>query len=97
MLGPRVREVDIDARVITGNAVRGNDSGYHAWNIASLDGVYYNIDVTWDSHSGTHDNFLKSDKEFSETHIRDEQYSTAEFYERYPMSESNYIYRGEKQ
>ena len=92
-----LREVDIDARVITGNAVRGNDSGYHAWNIASLDGVYYNIDVTWDSHSGTHDNFLKSDKEFSETHIRDEQYSTAEFYERYPMSESNYIYRGEKQ
>lgn len=84
-----LREVGINVRVITGNAVRGNGSEYHAWNIVELDDAYYNIDVTWDSQSGTHDNFLKSDMEFSKTHIRDEQYSTDEFYKKYPMSETD--------
>ncbi len=86
-----LREVGINTRVITGNAVCGNESEYHAWNIAEADGIYYNIDVTWDSQNGTHGYFLKSDTEFSETHIRDEQYSTKDFYEKYPMSENNYV------
>ena len=86
-----LREVGVNARVITGNAVRGNCSEYHAWNIVELDGVYYNIDVTWDSQSGTHNHFMKTDADFSETHIRDEQYLTAVFYEKYPVSEKQLL------
>ena len=93
-----LREAGINARVITGSAVSDNGSEYHAWNIVRLGSVYYNIDVTWDAQSGTHSHFLKSDAEFSKNHIRDEQYSTADFYEKYPMSENNYSDReGEKQ
>ena len=92
-----LREAGTDARVITGNAVRENGGEYHAWNIVRLDGAYYNVDVTWDSQSRTHDHFLKSDARFSETHIRDELYRTEEFYEKYPMSQNDYIYKGEKQ
>ena len=86
-----LREVGVNARIITGSAVSENGSEYHAWNIVESDGVYYNIDVTWDSQSGTHDHFMKTDADFSETHIRDEQYSTTGFYEKYPMSENSYL------
>ena len=91
-----LREVGVNVRIITGNAVCENGSEYHAWNIVESDGAYYNIDVTWDSQNDTHDYFLKSDAVFSETHIRDERYSTAGFYEKYPMSQSNYTNKGEK-
>ncbi len=90
-----LREAGVSARVITGSAVREGGNEYHAWNIVRLDDVYYNIDVTWDSLSGTHDHFLKNDPCFADTHIRDDQYSTSEFYEKYPMSENSYIGQGE--
>ena len=90
-----LREVGINSRIITGNAVFGNETEYHAWNIVELAGAYYNVDVTWDSHRGTHDHFLKSDEDFSETHIRDEKYSSADFCEKYPMSQKNYINQGD--
>ena len=87
-----LREAGINVRVVTGNAVSGGASEYHAWNIAEIDGVYYNIDVTWDALNGKHEYFLKSEDSFSETHVRDEMYSTPEFYEKYPMSENDYVF-----
>ena len=85
-----LREAGISSRIITGNTVNGSVSEYHAWNIAAIDGICYNLDATWDSQNGTTEYFLRSDSFFSETHIRDEQYSTSDFYERYPMSENDY-------
>lgn len=43
----------------------------HAWNIVKLDGVYRNVDVTWDDTDPyTYDYFNKTDEEFSGTHVR---------------------------
>lgn len=43
----------------------------HAWNIVKLDGMYRNVDITWDdTDSPTYDYFNKSDKEFAPTHVR---------------------------
>ena len=87
-----LREAGINARIITGYA----DGEYHAWNIAELDGLWYNIDVTWDKLTGTHDNYMKSDVTFSDTHIRDEGFAGEEFYTDYPMSGSDIDYERNK-
>ena len=86
-----LREAGINARVITGNAVREGGNEYHAWNIAEIDGVYYNIDATWDAMSGETGYFLKGESGFSGTHIRDGCYLTEEFNEKYPMSENDFV------
>ena len=84
-----LREVGIDARVITGTAQYPDGEEFHAWNIVRIDGEYYNIDVTWDDQEDSEEYFLKSDGDFP-FHIRDEQYATEDFYGRYPMAEKNY-------
>ena len=63
---------------------------YHAWNIVKLDGAYYNFDITWDKQSEEKNYLLKCDSSF-ESHIRDERFSTAEFYENYPMAERDFF------
>ena len=43
----------------------------HAWNIVKLDGVYRNVDVTWDdTDPATYNYFNKTDEEFAPTHVR---------------------------
>lgn len=74
----------VDARVISGDA-----GGPHAWNIVRLNGKYYNLDSTWDAGRENYSYFLKSMKAFSD-HERDEDYSSSEFTEAYPMAESDY-------
>ncbi len=67
------------------------NGGNHIWNIVRMGSLYYNCDVTWDSPTFDHSSFfLKSDAAFSVNHTRSEKCSSAEFYERYPMSEKNY-------
>ncbi|MBR1591566.1 MAG: hypothetical protein IJ666_00935 [Ruminococcus sp.] len=83
-----LRETGINSRVITGMADDG-EREFHAWNIACIDGVYYNIDITWDDQNGNEEYFLKSDEDFP-MHIRDEKFSTRDFYEKYPMSDKSY-------
>jgi len=78
-------EMDIDCRIIVGI---GN-GGDHAWNIVQLDGLYYNLDSTWDAGMGEYYNFLLNDEEFLD-HARDSEYAAEEFYAEYPMSEVSY-------
>ena len=79
-----VLDAGVDARVISGDA-----GGPHAWNIVRLKDKYYNLDSTWDAGRGNYSYFLKSMKAFSD-HERDEDYSSSEFTEAYPMAESDY-------
>ncbi|MBQ8835399.1 MAG: cell wall-binding repeat-containing protein [Oscillospiraceae bacterium] len=84
-------EVGIDNRVVAGLG----DGGAHGWNIVELNGLYYNVDSTWDAtytQAGVdYAYFLKTDKAFSEDHVRYEEYTTEEFYAAYPMAESDYV------
>lgn len=85
-----LREVGINTRIITGMALYENGEEFHSWNIVMLDGLYYNVDITWDKQSQNDNYFLKCDNDFN-SHKRDVQFSTGEFYKQYPMAENNYF------
>ena len=78
-------ESGVDVRVIPGT---GN-STLHAWNIVELNGVYYNVDSTWDAGKDSYGYFLCSDADFS-GHIRLDGYRTDAFMTSYPMSSKTY-------
>lgn len=78
-------ESGVDVRVIPGT---GN-STLHAWNIAELNGVYYNLDSTWDAGKDSYGYFLCSEADFS-GHIRLDGYRTDAFMTSYPMSSKTY-------
>lgn len=79
-------ELGVDCRLIAGDG-----GGPHGWNIAQLDGLYYNLDSTWDAGHTDYDYFLVSPDNFTD-HIRYEEYDTPEFHEYYPMADKNYCY-----
>lgn len=76
-----LREAGIPTRVITGTAGGVN----HAWNLVGIGGVYYNLDATWDDRNGDAACFLTSDAALA-GHVRDEDYTGADFAARYPMA-----------
>lgn len=80
-------EAGIDCRVIPGI---GN-GGPHAWNIAQLDKLYYNLDSTWDAGMSEKNYgwFLRCNAKFPD-HYREPEYETAEFNAAYPMASKNY-------
>lgn len=79
-----------DCIFITGNVVDSDEP--HAWNKIKIDGVWYNIDVTWDDMSvyGNdkiyYDNFLKSDKTFSKKYTPDKNYKYPSSPKDHPLS-----------
>lgn len=85
-------ENGIDCRLIPGDA-----NGPHAWNIVRLEGLYYNLDATWDSGKTPEELawFLLGSESFR-SHERYNNksigyYDSDEFHADYPMSEGNYI------
>ena len=80
-------ESGILSRVVTGKA--GNEE--HAWNIVELDGVWYNLDASWDTNYelGSYRYFLKNMKEFA-GHTRSAEFLSAQFCARYPMAEESH-------
>ena len=85
-----LKELGADVRIITGSSNVSGETEKHAWNIVRIDGLYYNMDVTLDDQDGNADFFLKTDDYFKDTHIRDAEFTSDEFYQKYPMSEENY-------
>lgn len=79
-------ELGIDNRLISGY---GNKDT-HGWNIVRMENSYYNADATWDAGKEEYSYFLKGQDNFKD-HTRDEEYTTEEFLNAYPMSSSDYI------
>ena len=77
-------ELGVDARVIVGDG-----GGPHAWNIVELDGLYYNLDSTWDAGQSEYIWFLNSTWDFA-GHEREMQYDTIAFHNEYPMAAETY-------
>ena len=73
----------VDNRIIIGQGISEDGTETHSWNIVRVDGVYYNVDPTWNRVLTGEDYFLKNDEEFK-NHIRNEEFLTEEFSERYP-------------
>ncbi len=92
LLYKMLTEAGIECRIIGGST----DGTPHAWNIVKVDGMWYNIDCTWDDPIGggikdkyRYNYFLKSNRAFSD-HIRDEEYNTEKFNQEYVMSPTSY-------
>jgi len=85
-------EMGIDCRMVAG---QGN-GGAHGWNIAEIDGLYYNLDSTWDAVCyPNYQYFLLNEKTFTENytdHFRYTDYETSDFHAAHPMSADNYVY-----
>lgn len=59
---------------VVGNTSTDEDNpGRHAWNQVYIDGIWYNVDVTWDDNSKSYGygNFNKDDEYFIDCHIQD--------------------------
>lgn len=85
-----LREAGVHCRIVTGTVVDGEAAERHAWNLVELDGVYYNLDATWDALLETEDYFLKGDDAIP-NHVRDSEFKQESFQARYPMSETDYL------
>lgn len=89
-----MKESGVPVRIISGDA-----GGGHAWNIVAIDGLYYNIDSTWDGYTvyadgsvasaGKRNWYLLSMEDFTR-HTRDEEYLTDEFQAAHPMATQSY-------
>lgn len=85
-----LREAGLSARIVTGYA--GDDGAepeYHAWNLVCIDGMYYNLDATWDRGDAEPRWFLCADAGFPH-HVRTGDSAAPEFYETCPMAAENY-------
>lgn len=84
-------ELGVDCRVIAGI---GNSEA-HGWNIVELDGLYYNLDATWDATYASmglpYEYFLRCDANFVD-HYPNVEYSTMEFIRAYPKDIMDYVY-----
>ena len=84
-----LKDQGIDCRIVSGNAVSDDQvSGSHAWNIVKLEDVYFYLDSTWDT-GGYHDYFLYGSGDYDNHQLSDD-YLTAAFTSRYPVSDVNY-------
>ena len=83
---------------ISNRVIAGYSGGAHAWNIVEIDGLYYNIDSTWDGYTvdengnvetpGQRNWYLLSTDDFT-NHTRN-GYDTRLFHLTYPMAAVSY-------
>lgn len=88
-------ELDVDARIIGGYGGDYYSGGPHAWNITTLDDLWYNLDATWDEGQSTYSWFLLSPGSFVD-HERYSEFDTSSFHKKQPMDENDYKYDANK-
>ena len=85
--------------VVVGVAIDEDDSGPHAWNIVKLNGIPYQVDVTWDSNLSKGEDeikdyyYLRGDAQFSSTHKWDKKFyptCSLDFPRNYPLLKDKY-------
>ena len=83
--------VGIDTRIISSSSMT------HAWNIAALDGSYYELDSTWDhNHTSNYIYFLKGSDYWLVSHKYNgvstigDQYNDVDFANSYPLPRNDY-------
>lgn len=82
-----LQELGIKNRMVAGEA--GGIT--HVWNIVEMDGLWYNLDVTWDwGKEADFDWFLKGSESFDISHGRGNEYLSEEFLTQYVMAERDY-------
>ena len=87
-----LKELNVGVRIITGVA---NKKSPHAWNIVSINGLWYNLDTTWDenitetSSNTAYNYFLKSENDFG-GHERDFEFKTDDFNFQYTMAQESF-------
>lgn len=61
----------LDCITVTGLGGNGTEMGGHAWNIVQIDGVWYNVDLTWEDSGENSERtwFGVPNTEFKQTHI----------------------------
>ena len=84
-----LRETGIDCRIVTGTAYSAGRAEFHAWNIAKLDGKYYNLDATWDSGREEYLFFLRGTANFRD-HEAGAEFRAKAFTSRYPMAKNDW-------
>ncbi len=87
------REAGVPCRVVVGVSQGEN----HAWNIVELDGLWYNLDTTWDARiDGVREAswrcFLKADQDLND-HTRFESHNSEAFRAAHPMAAESYSLR----
>ena len=85
-----LREAGLKARIVTGYA--GDDGAepeYHAWTLVCIDGLYYNLDATWDRGTEAPRWFLRCDAGFPH-HQRTGDCAGPAFAEACPMAAQDY-------
>ena len=66
-----LKEVGIEARLISGEAGTGRNKEYHAWNMVKLERTWYHLDVTWNDYDDgqiRYQYYLKSDTTMRKDH-----------------------------
>ena len=82
-------ELGVDCRVVVGIGGDAENNGPHAWNIVEIDGLYYNLDATWDAGYDEYYWFLRNSWNFI-YHYRDMAYETISFHGAHPMATEDY-------
>lgn len=81
-----LREAGLRARIVTGSTP---DDSFHAWNIVELDGIYYQLDATWDAGKENYSCFLCGTENF-DSHTLDEAFCADSFKEKHALAKNNY-------
>lgn len=83
-------QAGVPCRIVAGVSQGEN----HAWNVAQVDGQWYNLDATWDAATVAGERmswtyFLKNQEDF-EGHTRFDSYETRSYRARVPMAAKSY-------
>ena len=93
LLSKLMWEADIPCRIIAGRS----QNQTHAWNTVKLNGMWYNLDSTWDGADDLDKPmkwtfFLKSQADF-EDHVRFAEMDTEEYHASHPVAEESHVLR----